>query len=183
MRIVEIVNCSVLTREWDKRNCPHFAIVFSVYPMTLNLPLHDLVKGGILSLSWLRNFRFRFQLRSPARVSFSWYTHERNWGVKRGRKRTEAEKACFHREYFLIILVWNASSISDTSRNTDYKEINVLLRTWFKDTHNFSTSSLYIYTYIYIYQGALKDFVIVRVLQIWKKIFFLHCTICLYKEK
>lgn len=155
MRIVEIVNCSVLTREWDKRNCPHFAIVFSVYPMTLNLPLHDLVKGGILSLSWLRNFRFRFQLHSPARVSFFWYTHERKRGVKRGRKRTEAEKACFHREYFLIILVWNASSISDTSRNTDYKEINVLLRTWFKDTHSFSTSSLYIYTYIYIFIKVL----------------------------
>ena len=51
-------------------NCPHFAIV-SPSPMTLNLPLHDLVNGGaILSLSWQQNFRFRFQPRAPAHVSF-----------------------------------------------------------------------------------------------------------------
>lgn len=58
---------------------------------------------------------------------------------------------------------WNSGSTGDTSRKADYKKINVplrkLLRTLgFKDTTIFYLVS----SYIYIYQGAFKDFNIIK---------------------
>lgn len=83
---------------------------------------------------------------------------------------------------------WNSGSTGDTSRKADYKKINVplrkLLRTLgFKDTTIFYLVSSYIY--IYIYQGAFKDFNIIKKKKRKKMFFFtLHyITQCLYKQK
>lgn len=105
MRIVEIVdrNCSGLTREWDKCNCPHFAIVFSVYRMTLNLPLHDLVKRRDSLAFVATKLSLSLSIAFPCpRVLLLIHARKKTRNKTGERKRTEK---AYHREYFLIILV------------------------------------------------------------------------------